>query len=481
MEDHHMNQMMTIRPEPDALANIEAEQQLLGAVLTTPDAYHKVSDFITADHFSDPVHQRIWNLCVSRFKTDHLVSPVALRHLMADDAGLQQLGGASYLIRLAGSAISVSAARDYGMILLDCAQRRTLLRALDEAKAGVLSGAPVEDIGGMIESATAALLTSEARKPSTSFLSAMTSAVDEMVRAYQGEDVGLMTGIADIDAVTGGFLPGDYVVLGGATSMGKTALALGIINNVAQRGYGVGIASIEMREESLAQRILSAHSRVPYSKMRSGNMSEGEMRRAVEAAQGIMDLPIEIMGPHVRDIGAIYATAKRQKALLDRTAPKKFGLLVIDYIQLVRGPGRSQIERMQEVSPAIKALAKLLGVPVIALGQIGRNVGERDDKRPHITDLSDSSQIEKDADTIILAHREHYYLEREGAPRGKDGKVKTEALVDHEAALKATWTQMDALIRKNRAGAIRDVKIGCDVSTNRFWSLGETEEMEFGG
>lgn len=465
---------------PDGTINIQAEQQLLGAILINPDAYYRVSDFVTAEMFFDPVHQRIWNLCVSRFKADHLVSPVALRHLMADDAGLEALGGPAYLVRLAGAAISSAAARDYGMILLDCMQRRKLLDALQAAQRGLVSGADLQEVSGAVEGAMAGLLTAEARKPTTSFLSAMTSAVDEMVRAYQGEGIGLMTGISDIDEVTGGLLPGDYIVLGGATSMGKTALALGIINNVAQRGYGVGIASIEMREESLAQRILSAHSAVPYNRMRSGDLSQNELRRALESAAEIQDLPIEIMGPHVRDIGAIYATARRQKAILDVRAPKKFGLLVIDYIQLVRGPGKNQIERMQEVSPAIKALAKLLNVPVIALGQIGRNVGEREDKRPHITDLSDSSQIEKDADTIILAHREHYYLEREGAPRGKDGKVKTEALVDHEAALKATWPQMDALIRKNRAGPIKDVKIGCDIATNRFWSLKEDQpEMEF--
>lgn len=472
-----MQHISTLRPD-DTPHNIAAEQQLLGAVLTNNEVYHEVSDLIGEDHFYDPVHSRIWAQAAARIAKDHLASPVSMAQMADSDEGILELGGRKYLIRLAGAAISVSMARTYALMVLDQYQRRKMLAAVDEARSGLMIGRDLEEVQGVIEAALQSLAMTETKRPSTTFQAAMVASVDQTLRAYQGEAAGLTTGIKDFDQLTGGMFPGDLVILAGATSMGKTSVALGAVKGVAAQGKGVAVVSLEMSEESLAQRIIASEARIPYFRLRSGDLTENEGRKVLESAKRIENLPVEIIGPHIREIGGIYAVVKRIQTAMAKGPG--LALLVVDYIQLVRAPGKDRFQMIAEVSTGLKALGRMIGVPVIALSQIGRDVASRDDKRPRLADLSDSSQIEKDADMVIFTHREHYYLEREGAPRGKDGKVKPDSLIDHEAALKTTRTQMDLIMAKHRSGAIGERKIGCDITTNRFWSLQDaTEAMEF--
>ena len=473
-----MNHATGFQPSTEPPHNIEAEQQLLGAIMLNNETFHRVSDIIGEEHFFDPVHGRIWQACAARIRKDHVASPVSLRGMADTDEGLQQLGGYRYLVRLAGAAMPAQFARDYALIILDQHQRRKLLTAVDEARSGLMLGRDLGEVNGVIEAAVHTLTLTEAKQPSTSFLAAMTSSISSTFKAFQGEASGLKCGIKEFDDLTGGMFPGDYIVIAGGTSMGKSSLALGVVKGVAEQAKGVAVVSLEMSEDSLAQRILASESRIPYFRLRSGEISEAEGKKLITAARKLESLPVDIVGPHVREIGAIYAVAKRlQQTMVNRGGLQ---LLVIDYIQLVRAPGKDRFQMIAEVSTGLKSLGMMLGIPVIALSQIGRDVASRDDKRPRLADLSDSSQIEKDSDMVIFTHREHYYLEREGAPRGKDGKVKTEALVDHEAALAASKTQMDLIMAKHRSGAIGSKKIGCDITTNRFWSLSDTTEaMEF--
>lgn len=470
-----MQHSTNIIPTAEPPHNIEAEQSVLGSILLNNDALHQVSDLIGEEHFYDPCHARIWKAAVARIKADHLASPVSLAQMADADDGIASLGGRAYLIRLAAASFP-HALRDHAMIILDMHQRRIMMRAIEEARSGLMIGRDLSEIVGVVDLAAQTLSMTEQKKPSTSFKAALFSSLTQTMNAFNGEAAGLKTGIAELDEMTGGLFPADLVILAGGPSMGKTSLALGIVRGIAGQGRGVCVVSLEMTEDALAQRVVSSESRIPYFRLRSGDISEGEGRKLVEAAKKIDSLPIEIVGPHIRDIGAIYAVAKR----IQKQMNGGLALLVVDYLQLVRAPAKDRFQMVAEVSMGLKSIAKNLGIPVVALSQISRDVATRDDKRPKLGDLRESAQIEQDADIVLFTHRENYYLEREGPPRGKDGKVKSEALVDHDAALKASKTQMDLIMAKHRSGSIGERKIGCDITTNRFWSLQDTTAaMEF--
>jgi replicative DNA helicase len=234
-----------------------------------------------------------------------------------------------------------------------------------------------------------------------------------------------------------------------------------------------------MGDSDIAQRVLSAECGIPYRNLRTGRVSEDEGRRYMDAATKLQSLPIEISGAHIRDVGAIFATAKRvQKRWASQTNDKFSGLrlIVVDYLQLVRTPAKDRFQMVAEVSMGLKALAKQLEVPVVALAQLNaKSVTERDDHRPRLSDLRESGQIEQDADMILFCHRDHYWLERMGAPRGRDGKVDYEKMADHDANMRACANQMDVLLAKARFGGIGDVKLGVDMALNRVWSLSDTQ------
>lgn len=453
--------------------NIEAEQGLLGIILTNNDAYHRISDILSEDHFYDPVHARIFTACARRIRSSHMVDPVVLRVEFEADEGLTQLGGPAYLVRLAGAAISAYAARDYAQIIIDAYQRRTLLDAILEAQDKIRSGADLSEAQAAIEIAGSKIVASDTKKPTISILAASVKGVEMAMRAYHGEAVGLTTGIRAFDDLTGGLFPEDFVVLAGAPSMGKTALAIAMAQAFGQQGNGTAFVSLEMGDYSVAQRMISAVSNVPYRNMRRGEFSQEQGIAMVDAAKNhVGNWPIEIVQGHVRDIAGIYAAARRiQKAMEDKVSG---GLrcLIVDYLQLVRAPGKDRFQIVTEVSMGLKNIAKQMGIPVVALAQVNaRTVAERDNKKPKLSDLRESGQIEQDADLILFTHRDHYWLERDGAPRGKNGQVSTEAAVDHDAAMKATEFQMDVILAKHRHDGIGEVKLGCNMGTNRVWDL----------
>lgn len=474
-----MNEIRSFSPTPDAPHNVEAEQQLIGAILTNNGVYNAVAHIVSTDHFHDPVHRRIFAKVSSLIEQGSLASPVTLRTIFAQDAGLAELGGPAYLVRMAGAAISSYAAPEYAMMILDLANRRALLGSMAEAQAIITKGGALDAAQSVIETALNLVATQSVRKPSMSFLAAMTQSIDATNRAYQGEASGLKMGLKEFDDLTGGLFAGDMMVIAGATSMGKTSTAMALVDGVAKQGIAVAVASLEMSEASLVARILSAHASVPYFRLRNGDISEAEFRRVIETAQGLEAFPVEIIAPHIREIAVIHGAARRVQAKF-AAMEKPLGLIVVDYLQLVASRGQNTLERVSEAARGVKHMAMQLGVPVVVLSQLGRDVEKRDDHRPRLSDLADSSEIEKASDVVMFCHRESYYLEREGPPKGKDGKVSTEALVDHEAAVRATKAQMDLIVGKHRSGAIGDAKIGCDITLNQLWSLGDTTKaMEF--
>lgn len=459
--------------ERDPLSSIEAEQQMLGAILLDGDRYLQIADMITADAFFDPVHARIFKAIEGRVKGSHQVSPVILKTVMADDAGLNELGGGRYLVRLAGSAITPQMIREYAGIILDLYHRRTLRQAMADAGKALVEMRDVGEVHAMVEAAGAIIATSDYRRPTISLLSATTRALEMTNAAFMGESGGVKIGIPAIDDLVGGLFPEDLIILAGGASMGKTTLGVELIRHLIKQTVGVCMFSLEMAPYAIAQRIISAETEVPYRNMRRGDISGDQGQRIIGKSREIETWPLEIVNGHIRDLPGMMATARRVKKSMAEKVPRGLGLVVVDYLQLVRAPARDRFQMVAEVSTGLKTMAKLLEVPVLALAQVNsKSLADRDDKRPRLADIRESGQIEQDADIILFTHRDHFYLEREGPPREpKSGKVNIEKRVDYEAALSACKNQMDLILAKHRHDGIGSVKLGCDMATNRVWDL----------
>jgi replicative DNA helicase len=455
--------------------NIEAEQQLLGAILLQNSIYDLVSDILGKDHFRDPLHARIFELCGNRITKGHLVSPVALAPILADDEGLAQVGGPAYLVRMAGASAHARFARDYAKIIIETDIRRRLAEASAEAASRLRSGSESGDVKAGLLTALHSLPETLGDESSVSLLKAVTKSVANAVEAYQGKASYLKTGVTALDNVLKGLGAGDVMLLGGATSMGKTSLALEIAANVSiGQGLPVGFWSLEMSDDQLAARMASARSRVPYAALRdAATMDQDDFRKWVEASNEISQAPLRIIPKHIRDIAAGHAAMRRVK----REFAGKLSLAIVDYAQLIRGSGKSRFEQMTEVSIGLKTLAGMLECPLIALVQLSRNIGERDDKRPQLFDIKETGQFENDADQVVFCHREGYWLERQGPKLDKSGHVTDSAKLEWEADVSAVKNVMELIVRKNRHGRLATAQVGFHDATNRFWSLDRHDDV----
>jgi replicative DNA helicase len=463
--------------------NIEAEQQLLGAILTNNDVFDRISSLVKAEHFYDPVHARIFDIAAARIQKNALASPVTLKAFLEDDAGLKELGGPAYLARLAGAAISSFAARDYAQMLYDLAVRRELIGlgrdiAARAAKVDVASE-PKEQI---IEAEQRLYKLGEqgvAERGFQSFLKAVTEAVNVANAAYQrdGGLAGISTGLIDLDKKLGGLHPSDLLILAGRPSMGKTSLATNIAFNVAKaykrgrlpdgsegavEGGVVGFFSLEMSAEQLAARILSEASEVPSEQIRRGDMTEVEFRRFVEAAKSLEACPLYIDDTPALPISQVAARARRLK----RT--HGLDVLMVDYLQLLKGTGRGEnrVNEVSEITQGLKAIAKELHIPVIALSQLSRQVESREDKRPQLSDLRESGSIEQDADVVMFVYRDEYYKERE-----KPGDHELEKMAQWQSVMESVHGKAEVIIGKQRHGPIGSVDLSFEGKFTRFGNL----------
>lgn len=445
--------------------SIELEQQILGAVLVDNDRYHNVGSILTAAHFFDPVHARIWKALVGRIENDHLASPVTLRTDLDADEGLKELGGGAYLARLAGASISGGAAGEYALQLVELAERRRIMSAASSVVQSLTEGGSADDALSALEVLTIEGTESPSRRRSSSLLSAHTQALAAMHEAQTSGEVGLSSGLQALDDLLL-LKPGRSTIIAGSTSMGKSALGVWLAYAAAKAGTGVAYVSLEMGETDLANRFNSIESRIPYQAM-DRPMSETLFRKVVEAAKAQESLPIQIMSERVRDVGAIVSESRRlQRTWTPNGQFKGLGLLVVDYIQLVRGRGTS-FEVLTQASQAMKSIAKMLNMPVVALAQISRDMSKRESKVPHLSDLRGSGDLENDADNVVFCYRPAYYLERElQDPPDDMGKR-----ADLEAALSRCRGTMDLIVAKQRMGPIGQCRVGVDLGTNRFWDL----------
>ena len=472
--------------------SIEAEQQLLGAILTNNDVFDRISSVVKKDHFYDPVHARIFEIAAARIAKNALASPVTLKAFMEDDEGLKELGGPAYLVRLAGAAVSAFAARDYAQIIYDLAIRRELIRLGRDISARAAQVDVASEPAEQIVEAEQQLyrLAEQGRSESgfQSFLRAVTDAVMNANAAYQrdGGLAGVSTGLVDLDKKLGGLHKSDLLILAGRPSMGKTSLATNIAFNIAKayrrgrlpdgsegavNGGVVGFFSLEMSAEQLAARILSEASEVPSEQIRRGDMTEGEFRRFVDAAKQLESCPLYIDDTPALPISQVAARARRLK----RT--HGLDVLMIDYLQLLRGSSKeNRVQEVSEITQGLKAIAKELDIPVVALSQLSRQVESRDDKRPQLSDLRESGSIEQDADVVMFVFREEYYKERE-----KPADHELDKMAQWQSDMEKLHGRAEVIIGKQRHGPIGTVDLSFEGRFTRFGNLAKPWQQDGGG
>lgn len=460
--------------------NIEAEQALLGAILVNNDAFYRVSDFLLPDHFFEPIHQRVFELTASLIRAGKIATPITLKTFV-NDLDLGEITPSQYLARLAAEATTVINAGDYGRTIYDLAVRRQLI-GVGEDLVNVAYDAPVEMAPReQIEEAERKLyeLAEKGRYEGgfQKFDGALRLAIDMAASAYQraGGLSGISTGLRDLDQRMGGLQRSDLLVLAGRPAMGKTSLATNIAFNIAKAWRGerqedgtiksvdggiVGFFSLEMSADQLATRIVAEQSSISSYKIRQGRITEADFARLTDVAAQIEKLPLYIDQTGGISIAQLMARARRLKR------QKGLDVLFIDYLQLLSGSakssGQNRVQELTEITTSLKALAKELNVPIIALSQLSRQVESRDDKRPQLSDLRESGSIEQDADVVMFVYREEYYL------KGKEPRPGTEEHNKWQIEMEAAHGVAELIIGKQRHGPTGAVALQFDADVTRF-------------
>jgi replicative DNA helicase len=411
--------------------NIEAEQALLGAILINNDAANAVTGFLEPEHFFEPIHGRIFEAALKLIDRGQFANPTTIKPFFENDEAMAEIGGAGYLDRLAASTVTIINAEDYGRLIHDVATRRHLI-SIGEDMVNTAYGAELDDTATIqIEAAEQRLYNlGEKGKYEGGFQrvnAAFALAIESAEAALKRDShlTGVTTGLVDLDKVLGGMHRSDLIILAGRPSMGKTALATNIAFNavrayeppkevdgktVTSEGAVVAFFSLEMSSEQLASRILSEATEIPSEKLRRGQFSQDAFLHLSKVAQTLEDVPLYIDDTPAITIAALRARARRLKR------QHNLGMIVVDYLQLIRASNSrrydNRVVEVSEITQGLKALAKELDVPVLALSQLSRAVEQREDKRPQLADLRESGAIEQDADVVMFIYREEYYHER---------------------------------------------------------------------
>lgn len=483
-EDRRVARTSLGLPEERVLpSNIDVEQAVLGILMMHSHAFARCSDILDRDCFFEDLHRRIYDVIEGLITQDKPATPITLKTYL----GNADLGGVTigqYLARLAAEVTVPSNIREYASILNDLKVRREVISiAMDMQEQAY--NAPVETTAkSLVDSAVDRLAGLRAAPGEATDFEDFSSASYRAIRAaeevYQkgGCLVGTSTGIPKLDDAIGGLQKTDLIILAGRPAMGKTSLATNIAFNVAKdlqerrhRGEKVGVVgfnSLEMSAEQLSQRIISEQAGVALWKVRRGFASAQEMEAFVAAQRELNALPISI-----DQTGELTIAALRLRA---RTLKKRKGLelLVVDYLQLLKGSskkGDNRVQEVTEITTGLKALAKELNVPIIALSQLSRDVEKREDKRPMLADLRESGSIEQDADIVMFVYREEYYLKKQKPPM-----ENTEARLAYDRAAARAKGVAEVIIGKNRHGPETTIELGFDANVTRF--INEPEERE---
>lgn len=454
----------------DLPTNLEAEQAVLGSIMVNNLAFHAVSDILRVEHFADPMHGALYDATAKLLNRGQAVNPFSLKAYVDTLPGLKDAGGTSYLAKLAAVSVSTGDAGSAARIVRDAFMRRGLVGIASEAMTEACQPSPDQtaaDQIGHFEKRLYELAEGHTDGGFGSFGSGLVNAVKgaEAAHKRRGQLSGVTTGLRSLNRLLGGLHKSDLVILAGRPSMGKTALAtnMAVAAALAHRteegpegpvtidGARVGFISLEMATDQLATRIIADQAGVSSDKVRKGELNAAEFDRLLNAAQVMEALPLFIDDTPALTLSAIRTRARRLK--------RQHGceLLVIDYLQLIEPDERrrngNRVEEVSAITKGLKALAKELDIPVLALSQLSRQVEQRQDKRPQLSDLRESGSIEQDADVVMFVYREAYYLERQGQDPG--------ALAD----------QAEVMVEKQRHGPIGNIRLKFEAWLTRFSDL----------
>lgn len=469
--------------------NIEAEQALLGAIFVNNDALNKVSDFLNPEHFHEPVHQRIYEATLKLVERGQIANPVTLKHFFEADDALTDVEGPKYLARLAGAAVSIINVENYGRVVFDLAIRRELIGVGEDMVNEAFDSDIDQPAHQQIEEAEQRLFslaeTGERERGLIEFGTALTETINMAEAAFHRDGMltGIATGLIDLDKKLGGLHRSDLLILAGRPAMGKSALAANIAFHAAQSyqrakdadadmekqdGAVVAFFSLEMSAEQLATRLLAEQAEISSERVRRGDISSDDFSRLASAAAQIQSVPLYIDDTPALTISALRTRARRLK----RT--KDLGMIVVDYLQLLRPSGRGPENRVQEISEitqGLKALAKDLDVPVLALSQLSRQVEQRDDKRPLLSDLRESGSIEQDADVVMFVYREEYYHER------KEPELDTPEHAEWQDKAERIHGLAEVIIGKQRHGPTGTIRLLFEREFTKFRNLETSDHL----
>ncbi|MGB1539528.1 MAG: replicative DNA helicase [Rickettsiales bacterium] len=461
------------------------ERELLGALLINNDVLTQVGDFLKSEHFFEPVHQRIYAAVQKFYDRGQIANPVTLKQFFDQDEALADIGGAQYLVKLAAGASTIINVTDYGRAIYDMALKRALIHVGEEMTNDAY--APDIDVGAVeqIERTEQKLFNLSSEGSVSRGFEAVSIGATEAIKSAEaafksdGHVVGLSSGIMDLDKMLGGMQNSDLIILAGRPSMGKTSLATNIAHNAAkilhekhQNGEekaSVGFFSLEMSAEQLAARMIATAAKLSSSSMRRGEVNDDEFMKLVQASNEVATLPFFIDDTPALSIAAVRTRARRLKRM------HNMQLLIVDYLQLLRGSSvSSQASRVQEISEitqGLKAIAKELDIPVIALSQLSRAVEQREDKKPQLSDLRESGSIEQDADIVMFVFREEYYISRlmpaEDSPK----------FAEWQADMERCYGIGEVIIAKQRHGPIGTVKLAFIDKYTEFTDLAKDSYM----
>ncbi|MGI3776478.1 MAG: replicative DNA helicase [Janthinobacterium lividum] len=485
---------MSLRRPP---SNDQAEQALLGALLANNKGYERVSDFLTAEHFADPIHGRIFQAISRRVELGQLADAVTLRGEFEHSGVLDEVGGTAYLAQLLTAMVGIINAGEYGRAIHDAWLRRQLIDVGESVVNNAFGADPELDGMNQVEAAEQSLFELATRGGSEggfiTFERALTGAISNAEKAFHmpGGVSGLSTGLRDLDKRTGGLHPSDLLILAGRPGMGKTALATKIAFGAARALMSaahtldaeaglpqgttapagtVAVFSLEMSAEQLANRLLSEESRVSGDRIRRGEIGQREFDRFVQVSRELSQLPLLIDDTPAVTLSAMRTRCRRLK----RT--RGLSLVVIDYLQLMRasaGKSESRVQEISAITMGLKALAKELSVPVLALSQLSRQVENREDKRPQLSDLRESGSIEQDADAVMFIYRDEYYLQQR-APKQMafDSEDKFQNALDKwQRDMESVHNKAELLLEKQRHGPTGKIDLFFEGEFTRFADL----------
>ena len=455
-------------------SNVEAEQNLLGSVLVNNDIIDEIANLIIPEKFYDPIHTKIYEVIEKLNNKGMIANPITLKNYFEKNQGLDDVGGVEYLVKLTRFSSSVKQAIDYAKIIHENYVNRELIKISHHIKDDTLSIENDKSSDLIIEDAEKLLFDLAERGTfSQSFLKfnlALDQSIHMAEQAMKNDQgiVGVPTGLTDLDEKLGGLHKSDLVIIAGRPSMGKTALATNIAyyaaKNIQSKSQKSSVAffSLEMSSEQLSTRILSEQSRIKSNDIRRGKATEEELGRYIETSRDIYDLPLYIDETPAITISTLSNRARRIKRLFG------LSLIVVDYIQLMRTNSKRNDGRVQEISEitqGLKALAKELGVPVLALSQLSRAVEQRDDKKPQLSDLRESGSIEQDADVVLFVYREEYYEEKKQPKLGSIEHAEWQSKMNDIAGL------AEILIGKQRHGPTGNIQVEFEGMYTKFKDL----------